>query len=173
MANDVLLPCALSDSLLSITLRHLGLPMNKREYVEHLEEVNGSCGCGSLSELFRLRDEADVFIAKCDFFKRNVCLEEPEPTDRKILCDYRYAVESMNKKVNEYYRELTRLAGCGLVCFWRHDGRRFRPVRKLSCEEARKLCCSAERIITMHCSSCGQQFDLAATEDSGHDIREE
>lgn len=134
---------------------------DREAYNTELEKQNGYCNCPDLSKLFERRKYAESLEAKCDFFKQNANLENPEPSDRQFLEDYREAAQQLEDAAQQYHRDLTTLATEGKLKFMLHDEEKCCPVGSISREVASYLLDKGEPIITIHCSECNQQIDLA------------
>jgi hypothetical protein len=133
------------------------------DYLKILELRNGYCSCPQLAELFRTRKTADGLERLCEHFKTEADLQNPKPSDREFLADYKRRAEELKQASEGYHRLLTREAEKGKVRFVLHDVGRQSPVGKISFSEAMSLLNEndSEIIITMHCSNCNQQIDVA------------
>ena len=137
--------------------------MTKEDYIEELEAQSADCDCTPLSRLFELRKTASSFVARRDFFKSNIDLENAEPGDMQFLLDYRKAVNGMHDAVRSYHVELTELLDNSKLKSVLHDERLCRPARELSFEETKEALQKGDPIITVYCSGCGQQIELVGS----------
>ena len=135
--------------------------MNLQEYTAQLEARNGTCKCPGLETLYQARSIADTEKSRCDFFQRNVDLDNPKPRDSHFIKEYRDAVQRFMNLSEQYYNQVTRLAKEGKLRLVLHDKRRCRPRFPIRLEDASHLLERESPLITIHCASCNQQIDIA------------
>jgi len=138
--------------------------MSKKEYLEQLMQQSKYCECPALSELFEKRKFAQTLEAKCKFLKRNANVEFPAPKDEQFLIDYKRQAEQLAVVVKKYHATLYQYALDAKVYFELHESEKSSNPRKISFEEAEPLFVSnSDKIVSIHCPSCDQQFDVLAT----------
>jgi hypothetical protein len=137
--------------------------MDKEGYIQNLENINNYCSCQNLSKLFEKRRKAESLEKRCNFFSGNADLENPKPEDKAFLLDYKKNAENLKKLVSEYYRELENSLATGELKLVIHDDKRYSPIKEIDSKEAKNLLKDSKEkpIITIHCSKCNQQIDLA------------
>jgi len=134
---------------------------DREKYIASLEDGNGYCECPVLSDLFKQRRKAEGLDGKCDLLKRNIDLNHPKPEDREFLEDYRRTTEELKKEVGIYYKELSTLVDQGPLRARRHDEVKLVPIDYITPQDARALLKEESSIITIHCSNCEKQIDVA------------
>lgn len=139
--------------------------MEKEHYLEQLMQRSAYCACPGLAELFEKRKAARDLEARCEFFKSNADLEHPTPEDEEFLLDYRQEVDNLKHAVHEYYRSLYQHAAQGRVYFALHDATQEKVTEMLSVEKAQRLLKENKPLISIHCSRCDQQIDVASSVD--------
>jgi len=136
--------------------------MSQEEYTRNLEAQNGYCQCPDLAELYDKRKIAEGIEAKCEFFRRNVDLGNPQPEDREILEKYQSAATNLEKAAGNYYVLLTNMIDERKLKLVLHHHKKLRALKSVDVDKALRLLRSFDAIITIHCLSCNQQIDLAS-----------
>jgi len=138
--------------------------MNRKEYLEQLMQQSKYCECPTLSELLEKRKSAQTLEARCNFLKRNADIEFPAPKDEQFLADYKRQAEQLAVVAKKYHATIYQYALDAKVYFELHEPEKRYNSRKISFEEAEPLFVSnSDKIISIHCQSCDQQFDVLAT----------
>jgi len=133
------------------------------QYREFLEAKNGYCSCPTLAELFAQRKKAESLEKRCEFFKTEVDLANPKAEDLKFLKDYRQLVLEFRKACKDYYKTLNDSILQGTAVLNLHDAQKKSLVGRIKYEQAAPIVKNASKnlIITVNCSNCDQQIDLA------------
>lgn len=124
-----------------------------------LEPRSGYCACPQLQELFKARKEALGIQQQCDSLKAEADLEDPNPSDLRYLIGYKDAVKKFRDSVSCYYALLDTSAKQKQISFRAHEGKGLE--REISFLEAKQLLKKKKIPVTIHCSRCRQQIDIA------------
>ena len=137
--------------------------MNTQEYLARLMQQSKNCECPSLADLFEKRRAAQTLEAKCKFFKGNADLENPQPQDRPFLKDYILEAKRLKAAATNYHKYLYSCALDNHVYFKLHEPEKFTAPKKIDLVDSVLLMTRGDKIISIHCSSCNQQIDLAGS----------
>jgi len=133
-----------------------------QDYLRKLEARNGYCGCPNLRELFEKRKQAEILELICNGFQSESDMDNPRQEDSAFLGDYKRNAEELNKAAEQYHVLLTETARRGELRFVLHDPAKAKPIGKIDYREVPALVGDgSDVIISVHCSSCNQQIDIA------------
>lgn len=139
--------------------------MDKEQYLEQLEKQNGYCDCPELKELFTKRKYAEGLEAKCNFFERNVDLNNPLPEDKDFLEDYKNTAINSIHAMDDYHHLLDEYLQKNKVKLLFHSLENPNKSKTISLKRTNELVNAKENpIITYNCSNCEQQIDILDTE---------
>lgn len=134
--------------------------MKKSEFLAYLEGQNKQCKCPELEELFVLRKKASTLVERCDNYKSQVDVENPSPEDEELLLNYRDDSKKMQNAIRQYYEKQAQLVNQNHLSLYLRIETNPNLLRKLSPAEAEESS-RQRKIITIHCSTCMQQTDIA------------
>jgi hypothetical protein len=79
--------------------------VNAEKYQLQLEKANGRCQCVRLTGLYEKRASAEKALNQCDFFRRNVDLDDDElaTDDLRFLLAYKKAEQSLRRFVRRFH----------------------------------------------------------------------
>ena len=138
--------------------------MNREEYFSQLERKNGYCECDNLRELFEKIKRTEELEANCDFYKRNIDLENPRKEDLQIIIKYRDEFLNLRSAAREYHKFLGKCVKDNKVVLFLHSLEDL-TARKISVLERNSLLRKEkDAIFSYHCASCGQQIDVGASQ---------
>lgn len=135
--------------------------MNAESYREQILKQSIPCLCQGLRELFAKKEVAASLEKKCDFLKRNADLDNPAREDRAYLVNYEEEVRKFKSEVRAYHESLYQRAASSSVYFALHDAAQNKVVEYLALERAQRLLQESNPLMTIHCSRCDQQIDVA------------
>jgi hypothetical protein len=135
--------------------------MNRQEYILRLEGQNAYCRCPNLQGLFANRNIVLNLEARCDALKAQINLDEVQEDDLPRLTTYQRHAEALKLRAKRYYQRIFSLAENGELKIILHDSTKFKPLGKIHYERARDLMDKGNAIVTIHCSDCSQQIEVA------------
>jgi hypothetical protein len=137
--------------------------MDRKKYIEKLEDRNGYCECPELRDFLDKRREATELEAKCDFFSGNVDLDDAKADDSSFLLDYKTTVEKMKTSIRRYKEALSDEIKSGNLQLIIHDYINPMLNRAISHSTAIEFQKTGElNILTAHCFRCNQQIDVVS-----------
>ena len=134
--------------------------MEREKYLSLLGTRNGYCGCPEMGPLYEKRKEAGKLEAECTRLNKEVDLNEPRERDRAFLESYERATHDLKRASESYHVVLTRFVKERRVKLRLHNLERATAFEEVSPEIVRELL-KKHNIITIHCSGCDQQIDIA------------
>ena len=83
--------------------------MDREKYLKSLIGKSKVCNCSSLSDLLKIRKEAEDLEKRCAYFNGELNLENPKQEDLDGLLDYRSASIKLDESVKKYSNKTSSL----------------------------------------------------------------
>ena len=138
--------------------------MNREEYLKQLEAQSGSCSCEQMQGLYSLMRNSESLAKRCDAFKADVDLDNPQEGDLEILLQYKKIAEKFHESFREYQDRLKIMIDIGEVSLQTHyppESTEYPTTRKINQKDFEKYF-EEGNIISLHCPNCEQQIDIVS-----------
>lgn len=136
--------------------------MEAATYHDFITKQSKQCVCPNLANVFARQKFAASLEARCDFLKRELNPDAHVVDDLQYLTDYRNEIKKFKDAVQAYHALLYQRAAEGRAYFALHDAAQNKVIEHLPLERAQGLLREGSPLISIHCSRCDQQIDVAA-----------
>jgi len=126
--------------------------------LEKLEALNGYCACEGLQDLYVLRKKSEELNALCNTLDQKIV--EGSGKVFEIIPFYEETVNKFEASVQDYYTKLNEAIKKGDIKFVLRGSPDLSIQEYITNEQVAPLL-QENKIITMHCSKCNNQVDLA------------